>query len=308
MMGAAGSKWIKHSKANSQGLRTRRWGAPPHPVRVLAGMRFSARGRGAGAQSTFPFVVARVNRAEGVAFVRSENPAAQGAPALSLRCESLLATRPLMAADLYRQGRAYQFLSFQSRPQDTAAKGPGGSRPRPAGYDGTPVLVVAVDDRGVAELRLPEWHPLRPVVLPARLLPAGFADAGAVLMGRANLGCGTGFGADERFESFSGGGIAGSLSHLRAADAEACRVAEQLMVPAAGAHPVELHRGDVFAPKPFLARAIGGAELTVLDDPDAFGRVVVARGDRRFQICCDELLAVDELGFGLSWSFVRCGQ
>lgn len=70
-------------------------------------------------------------------------------------------------------GRYYQFLGFDSRRYKTYA------------------VVMAVREEGhaepQAELVLPEWHPARPVLYPARLLPVRAQKPGQWMTGTADL-------------------------------------------------------------------------------------------------------------------------
>ena len=66
------------------------------------------------------------------------------------------------------QGRHFQFLGWSSRRYRTWAR------------------VMVLEDQ-TAVLILPEWHPMRPVALPARLLPESARAVGARLALSANL-------------------------------------------------------------------------------------------------------------------------
>lgn len=134
----------------------------PHPTRVKAGQRFVARRR-------------RRHRALVICACRGVQAMArlEGAgQRVSLSTERLLAVR----SD--GQGRYFQFLGWRAQRYRTWA-------------------VLAGVEGPLAVLVVPEWHPVRPVRFPARLLPAGgqargvwlsvVADLSAASPGRLNI-------------------------------------------------------------------------------------------------------------------------
>lgn len=157
-MAAAGKKLQGHgapSKARSPAgsVSDGGYGRPPHPVRVLAGQRFWPRR----ASCRRPFAVTSHPRGDVVHGARTDGTRER----VRTTAHRLLARR----AD--GQGLHYSFLGWQSRRYRTWA------------------VVMAIDDAS-ATVVLPEWHPARPVRLPARLLPSG-ARPGCWLTLQANL-------------------------------------------------------------------------------------------------------------------------
>ncbi len=160
-MGASGKKLQGHGarqKRNSPPPQAKDggFGLPPHPVEVRIGQRYCGRGTG----RHRPLQVARVDAKTGTALLR---PIESEGRATTIAVERLLATRR------DRQGRTYQFLGFAPRRYRTVA------------------VVAAIRADGQAELVLPEWHPARPVLHPARLLPTDAAAAGRWLSCTADL-------------------------------------------------------------------------------------------------------------------------
>ena len=147
-MGAPGHKFIAHTKALSPraGAASNAYGLPPHPLQARPGQRYWAR---TGTRRA-AFDLERVTAAQAVG--RRES----GGVAVSITLPRLLAVR-----DEDDQGRWYQFLGH-----------------RPRRYRKTLAHVVVRDER-LAVLCVPEWHPRRPVLLFASLLPDGARDPGA---------------------------------------------------------------------------------------------------------------------------------
>jgi hypothetical protein len=158
-MAAAGKKLHGHgarSKARSPAASVSDggYGRPPHPVRVRAGQKFWPR---AGRRRR-AFVVGSVDRG-GVVRGRRVDGAREPVRTTLAR---------LAAARGDGQGRHYSFLAWMPREYRTWA------------------AVVEIEG-DTAVLVLPEWHPGRPVRLPARLLPPGIGGIGAWLELRADL-------------------------------------------------------------------------------------------------------------------------
>src|SRR6185312_6992455 len=163
-MGASGKKLQGHGtrkKLNSPPAQTKDGGhgLPPHPLALRSGQRFTPR---TGARRR-PFQVLRVDRLRGR--VQARRIDGQREP-VSASAAGLLRTR----SD--GQGRYVQFVGFDARRYETFA------------------TVVAIDGEGAATLVLPEWHPRRPVPLPARLLPPEARVPGAWLRCTADLSMG----------------------------------------------------------------------------------------------------------------------
>jgi hypothetical protein len=142
-MAAAGKKLHGHgarSKARSPAgsASDGGYGRPPHPLRVRAGQRYWPRR----AACRRPFAVICVPHSDVVFGVRTDGARER----VRTTAHRLLATR----AD--GQGLNYSFLGWESRRYRTWA------------------VVVAIED-AAASVVLPEWHPGRPLWLPARLLP-----------------------------------------------------------------------------------------------------------------------------------------
>ena len=138
---------------SSRTVQGRGYGPPPHPLGVRAGQRYWPRA----ASVREVLVVARV--AGGRASVTAVE---------NRRVRRSLAVARLLAIRADGQGRHYQFQGFLSR------------RYRAHAY------VWALEDRE-AVLCVPEWHPSRPVRLPARLLPASAVYAGAWVFASCDL-------------------------------------------------------------------------------------------------------------------------
>jgi hypothetical protein len=154
-MGSSGHAFIAHTKALSPAAQPKDggYGAPPHPVTIRAGQRYWPRA----ASRRAVLVVRRVER-ERVLLGTPEN-----------RQGTVRVTRTgLLAVRSDGQGRHYQFQGFAPRRYVTRA------------------YVWSVDDRE-AVLCVPEWHPRRPVRLPARLVPADGRRAGTWLRARCDL-------------------------------------------------------------------------------------------------------------------------
>ena len=160
-MGGSGKKLRGHGarqKANSPALTAADggWGPLPHPLRIVAGQRFSPlesrRRRAVRVTRSMKSGVALAVKADG----RRER--------VALRVDRLL------AVDRDGRGRYYRFLGYQA----------GGSY-RTWAY-------VAGVNGEVAQLCLPEWHPRRPVRFPLRLLPAAGNEVGTWLDCTADLG------------------------------------------------------------------------------------------------------------------------
>jgi len=158
-MGAAGKAFISHTKALSPPAQSKDggYGTPPHPKRVLVGMRFWPRtGR---RKRPFQLRSIRGNYALGV---RIDG----GGETVRVNVARLLATRE------DGQGAHYQFLGCPRRRYRTFAT----------------VHSVEADH---AILVLPEWHPRRPVRLALELLPVETREPGAWLGCVADLGAPT---------------------------------------------------------------------------------------------------------------------
>lgn len=157
-MAAAGKKLHGHgarSKARSPAgsVSDGGYGRPPHPLRVLAGQRYWPRR----AACRRPFAVTARPRNDVVFGVRTDGARER----VRATAHRLLAIR----AD--GQGLHYSFLGWETRRYRTWA------------------VVVAISD-ATATVVLPEWHPGRPLRLPARLLPRE-AEQGGWLTVRADL-------------------------------------------------------------------------------------------------------------------------
>jgi hypothetical protein len=159
-MASSGHRFIAHTKALSPrvGAANAAYGLPPHPLSARPGQRFWART----GKRKVAFAVRRVTATHAV--VQREDDAA----ATSITLPRLIAVR---ADD--DQGRWYQFLGYKPRRYRTLAQ------------------VVARDDR-LAVLCLPEWHPRRPALLFARLLPVGAEQPGRWLSLVADLSAAAG--------------------------------------------------------------------------------------------------------------------
>lgn len=154
-MGSAGHAFLAHTKALSPpaSVGDGGWGMPPHPLAVRPGQRYWPRA----GRRKLPFVVRRVS-GEQVVGQRLDNDGR----VVHLTAARLLATRD------DGQGRHYAFSGHIPRRYATHA------------------VVVALEDER-ATLVVPEWHPARPVVLPARQLPAGAVRVGAWFAAQADL-------------------------------------------------------------------------------------------------------------------------
>jgi hypothetical protein len=146
-MGSSGHAFIAHTKALSPRAQTKDggYGPPPHPVYARAGQRYwprAARGRDL-------LIVKRVERDRVVLALPRDR-----------RKSIRIATQRLLAVRTDGQGRQFQFLGFSPRRYDTSA------------------YVWSIEGTD-AVLCLPEWHPRRPVRLPARLLTSAARQAGA---------------------------------------------------------------------------------------------------------------------------------
>ena len=126
----------------------------PHPLRLVAGQRFTP----LHARRRRPFTLTRVDRDGRVRAVKDD----RGREQIELRAARLL------AADERGCGIHYRFVGYRA-----------GRRYRTYAY-------VAGLSGVTATLVLPDWHPLRIVPYPARLLPG--ARAGAWLELTADLG------------------------------------------------------------------------------------------------------------------------
>jgi hypothetical protein len=138
-MGSSGHAFIAHTKALSPRAQCKDggYGPPPHPGRARPGQRYwSRRGR-----RRSVLIVTRVERAQAlvVDLARERVP-------VPVSLSRLLAVR----GD--GQGRHYQFQGFSPHRYPTIA-----------------FVWSRVGSEAI--LCLPEWHPRRPVRVPARLLP-----------------------------------------------------------------------------------------------------------------------------------------
>ncbi len=154
-MGSPGHAFIAHTKALSPLAQCKDggYGPPPHPLSVRAGQRYWPRA----ASVREVLLVGRVARGR-ASVTAVENR----------RVRRSLAVARLLAIRADGQGRHYQFQGFSSR------------RYRAYAY------VWALEDRE-AVLCVPEWHPRRPVRLPARLLPPSTGYAGAWVLASCDL-------------------------------------------------------------------------------------------------------------------------
>ena len=157
-MAAAGKKLRGHgarskARAPAGSVSDGGYGPPPHPVRVLVGQRYWPRR----ASCRRPFAIISAPRNDCVIGVRTDGRRER----VRITAHRLLARR----AD--GRGLHYSFLGWESRRYRTWA------------------VVVAIDDT-VGTLVLPEWHPARPLRMPAGLLPNG-ACQGCWLTLKADL-------------------------------------------------------------------------------------------------------------------------
>jgi hypothetical protein len=154
-MASSGHAFIAHTKALSPRVQPKDggYGLPPHPRNVRSGQLY------------WP----RVGRRRSVLSVRRVTGARVLLSATDRQSET---ARPTLARLLATrddgQGRYYQFQGFSPRLYETQA------------------YIWSLDERS-AVLCVPEWHPSRPVRLPAQLLPVGARCAGAWLYVRCDL-------------------------------------------------------------------------------------------------------------------------
>jgi hypothetical protein len=157
-MGSAGHAFVSHTKALSPPAQTKDggYGPPPHPVRVLPGMRFLARR----SRRTRVLVVTGIAGEKVHCRPEDEPP---GRRRVTARLDRLLATSD------DGQGLHYRFAGYSKRQ---------------GGYRTMAQLIAVRDDRAL--LCLPEWHPSRPACIFADLVP-GDARVGDWLALRAHL-------------------------------------------------------------------------------------------------------------------------
>jgi hypothetical protein len=132
------------------------WEATPHPLRVINGQRYAP----LAGRTRRPFVVTSHLKSGSVFAVRTD--ASQERFALT--------EARLLAVDAEGAGLRYRFIAFTP-----------GRRYRTFAF-----LAELVD--GQALLRLPDWHPARPVRYPAALLPDGGDQSGQWMRCSADLG------------------------------------------------------------------------------------------------------------------------
>lgn len=159
-MGSPGHAFIAHTKALSPGAQPKDggYGLPPHPLTARAGQLYWQR-----ATSRRRLVVVR----------RLQNDRVVIALAHDRHDLSTVAARRLLATRHDGQGLHFQFQGFAPGRYKTSA------------------YVWSVADDG-AVLCMPEWHPGRPVRLPARLLPPACRLGGAWLQLRCDLSASSG--------------------------------------------------------------------------------------------------------------------
>jgi len=157
-MGVRGKKilGLQHKKALSPGPQSKDagWGNPPHPVRVVRGMRFWPR---AGKRRR-PFEV----RAIVGDVIHGRRFDDDGGQHVRVTLARLLAVRD------DGQGLHYQFGGYKPGRYRTHA-------------------VVHSLHRGRAVLVLPDWHPRRPVDFPLELIPGDAREPGCWLRCQADL-------------------------------------------------------------------------------------------------------------------------
>jgi hypothetical protein len=154
-MGSSGHAFIAHTKALSPPAQVKDggYGLPPHPLTARIGQRYSSRtGR-----SQAVFAVQRIDPDSIVAVYVTDK-----------RRKVRLSHARLLELREDGQGRNYQFQGYSSGRYMTSA------------------FVCSVESER-AILCLPEWHPRRPVKLPARLIPDAVRVAGAWLHLRCDL-------------------------------------------------------------------------------------------------------------------------
>jgi hypothetical protein len=132
------------------------FGAPPHPLRVLAGQRYAP----LHARRKRPFTITRGPRGDRVSAVKDDGQ----------RERIELRTGRLLAADSDGRGEHYRFIAYTP-----------GRRYRTYAY-------VAAIRGELAVLVLPDWHPRRPARMARRLLPPAARGEGAWLTCTADLG------------------------------------------------------------------------------------------------------------------------
>jgi hypothetical protein len=160
-MAAAGKKLRGHGARNraqspAASVSDGGYGARPHPTPIRAGQRFWPRSRRTGRRRS-PLEVRSV-RAGSVVVSRLDRA----------RERSTIAASRLQAAGPDGQGVEFQFLGWRPRRYATWA-------------------VVGAADGDCVMLVLPEWHPGRPVMRLARLLPPGATRPGEWLALEADL-------------------------------------------------------------------------------------------------------------------------
>ncbi len=198
-MGAAGKKYLRiaHSKSNSPAPQAKDngYGTPPHPLRVVSGQQFWPR-HGDQRRS---FVVGRVQARNSLVWGRFLD---QDEGKIRVSEQKLLATRE------DGHGLYFAFAGYMPRRYSTWAQ------------------LASIDETtNTAVLVLPEWHPSRPVAIPAHLLPVN--TPGAWLSCRADLS-------------------AGRAAYLNVADFK--------IIPDPG--PARCHRPAYVAPAPAAARVV----------------------------------------------------
>lgn len=148
-MSSAGHAFVAHTKSLSPRAQAKDggYGLPPHPLLARVGQLYWPRA----ARSRRLLVVSGL-RGDRVTMVAADDRRAITTAAISR----------LLAARGDGQGAHFQFQGFASRRYETLA-------------------VVCSVEGAEAVLCLPEWHPARPVRLPARLLPGSARDRGTWL-------------------------------------------------------------------------------------------------------------------------------
>jgi hypothetical protein len=160
-VGASGKKLTGHgarSKSKSPPAQSKDggYGLPPHPLALRPGQRYAPRS----GKTRRPIQIVRVDRATGRAVARRIGGDQE---IVNIAASRLLALR----GD--GQGRHYQLQGFEPRRYRTYA------------------TVATMRDEQHALLVVPEWHPARPVLFPARLLPVETRSRGAWLRCTADL-------------------------------------------------------------------------------------------------------------------------
>lgn len=162
-MGSAGSAWIKPKAASARGLRGEAHGKPPHPVAIRRGQRFFE----LTGSSRRTLRIDRVDGDHARCRIEDRNIGEPAGRMTRVPLARLLSTTAEGAGRLYRQ------------------------LPWHPGRYATVAMLAVLEDRR-CELRVPEWHPQRPVPFFARLIPADSRHIGAWVGITADLSAASG--------------------------------------------------------------------------------------------------------------------